>query len=420
MTDTVLLNKPRALQFMRDCGLDAIIASSAVNVGYFSGYFCWINSLMKEYMARPGASSNLPEAYAILTLDGNVSLVVTSILAADAAQLTGVDVYTFGPAGLDFAESPESCKQDEILWELVADLRSSGTPMAALVKAVAKRGLTNAQIGLDMDGMPLERREAFAKSLPHASLKDCSRLILLIRAVKSPEEIRRLTRAAEIAESACLRALTATDPGTSMIDVVQKFRTQVAAMGAEFDHFAFSPRGFGIATESDYRFMPDDVLYVDFGCKFDHYFSDTGLTLALTTLSQPLKLRYDALHDCMAAGIQSMRPGAEPSQVQKAMSDEFAAHGLGPGFPHGHGLGLEVRDHPILVQKTGLQIRDDCINVSSDIPLEEGMVINLEAFVFLPGAGSVHMERSFVVTAESSRELIRQDRDQPHFSPARQ
>ena len=69
---------------------------------------------------------------------------------------------------------------------------------------------------------------------------------------------------------------------------------------------------------------------------------------------------------------------------------------------------------------TGLQIRDDCVNVPSDIPLEEGMVLNLEAFILMPGTGSVHMERSFVVTAESSRDLIRQDRDQPYYSPAQQ
>ncbi len=418
MTDAVLLNKPRAMQYMRDCGLDAIIASSAVNVGYLSGYFCWLNSLLKEYMQRPGASSNLPETYAVLTRDGDVSLIVASSFVANAAHLPGISLYPFGNAVLDFAESTESCNQEQVLWDLLTYSSGSSTPIEALLEAVTKNGLTNAQIGLEMDGMPLERTQSVVQSLPHAFLRDCSRLILLVRAVKSPQEISRLTRATEITETAAMQALTAAGPGVRVIDIVQNFRANAAVMGAEFDHFAFSPRGLGLAIDLDYRLRSDDILFIDFGCKFGHYFSDTGLTLALTTLPPPLRLRYEALHACMEAGAHSMRPGAKSSQVQKAMADKLAAHGFCVSFPHGHGLGLEVRDYPILVPDSGLQIRDDCVNVPSDLFLEEGMVNNLEAFVFLPCIGSLHMEKSFVVTADGSRELVRQNREQPFFCTA--
>jgi Xaa-Pro aminopeptidase len=369
-------------------------------------------------MQRPGASSNLPETYAVLTRDGDISLIVASTFVADAAQLTGISLYPFGNAVLDFSESTESCNQEKVLLDLLTQSPGCGTPIEALVEAVTKNGLRNAQIGLEMDGMPLERTQSVIRSLPHAFLRDCSRLILLVRAVKSPQEISRLTRAAEITEKAAMQGLTTAGPGVRVMDVVQNFHANAAAMGAEFDHFAFSPRGFGLAIDSDYRLRSDDILYIDFGCKFSHYFSDTGLTLALTTLSPPLRLRYEALLACMEAGAHLMRPGAKSSQVQKAMANEFAAHGFVPSFPHGHGLGLEVRDYPILVPDTGLQISDDCVNVPSDLFLEEGMVNNLEAFIFLPCIGSLHMERSFVVTADGNRELVRQNREQPFFCTA--
>jgi Xaa-Pro dipeptidase len=412
---TALLNKPRAVRYMEECRLDALIASSPVNVGYFSGYFCWLNSLLKEHMLRPGGSSSLPEIYAILTRDGQVSLIVNSIFAASAADLTDVDLHIFGAAGLDFAESPRRCEDEEILWELLSHPASCASAAEALVAVLRAGGLAGGQLGIEIDGMPRERTEALAQAMPRATLKNCSNLIRLIRAAKSPAEINWLTQAAEITENSAMESLRLACPGERVSDIVRHFHAQAAAAGAEFDHFAFSPRGFGIAIESNYRLRSDDVLYIDFGCKFGHYFSDTGLTLALTGLSQPLARRYEALHACVVAGEAQMRPGVRASEVQKAMMDEFAAHGLETCFPHGHGLGLEVRDYPILVPATGLPIQDDCICVSSDLPMEEGMVNNLEAFVFLPCVGSVHLERSFVVTESGSRELTRQKRDQPYF-----
>ena len=67
----------------------------------------------------------------------------------------------------------------------------------------------------------------------------------------------------------------------------------------------------------------------------------------------------------------------------------------------------------MLVPASGLVIRDDVVDVSADLPLEAGMVINLEAPVFAIGGWSAHCERSFVVTAAGSRPLIDQDRRAP-------
>jgi Xaa-Pro aminopeptidase len=128
--------------------------------------------------------------------------------------------------------------------------------------------------------------------------------------------------------------------------------------------------------------------------------------------------RHRALRECVAAGVEAMRPGAKASGAQAAMWETLNAHGITASFPHGHGLGLEVRDYPIIVADNGQRIRDDCVDAPSDLPLEAGMVINLEAMISMPGVGSLHIEASFVVTANGSRPLIPQDRTQP-VQPAR-
>jgi Xaa-Pro aminopeptidase len=399
---------------MESCGLDALLVSSAVNVGYISGYFCWLNSLLREYMLRPGASRDLPETYAIFTRDGSRALIVNSIFAADAVHLAGVNVHVFGSAGLDKTEPIAPQTANDALWDLLNQAPEPVTPLQALLGALRSEGLAGSRIGIELKGMPPERAQRIAEALPEASIKDCSNLLLLIRAVKSPEEIQRLTRAAEISESAGVEALGLARSGVTLHEIGRHFHSRAAAMGAVFDHFAYSPNGLGIAMEADHRLNEKDVLYIDFGCKFGQYFSDTGLTLALENLPSSLERRYVALRACIEVGAVEMKPTIKASQIQKAMTDEFSSHGFGACFPHGHGLGLEVRDYPILVPDTAMMISDDCIQVSADLPMEEGMINNLEACVFLPGLGSVHLEKSFLVTREGSRELVQQDRSEPY------
>jgi Xaa-Pro aminopeptidase len=45
--------------------------------------------------------------------------------------------------------------------------------------------------------------------------------------------------------------------------------------------------------------------------------------------------------------------------------------------------------------------------------LEADMVINLEAAIFMPGLGSLHIEKSFVLTKDGNRPLVHQERSEP-------
>jgi Xaa-Pro aminopeptidase len=83
----------------------------------------------------------------------------------------------------------------------------------------------------------------------------------------------------------------------------------------------------------------------------------------------------------------------------------------------GHGLGLEVRDYPLIGPDRGGRVSDGCVDESSDIELESGMVVNLEASIFAPGVASLHVERSFVVGEAGGKGLVVQERDAP-FIPS--
>ena len=412
----MLFNKTRAQEYMRRCGVDVLVATSPVNVTYFSDYRCWIDPLFKAYMMVPGAPSD-PDptaAYAIFPLEGEPALVASPTFAVNASDLWVQDVHIFGDHGLDDSlPMPILSEAEQRIFDILHRPQQNTTPTDALLSVLTARGLTDARIGIEMEGLSPRAKEVIEVGLPNAQIKDCSNLIRLVRMVKTEDELSRLIRSAEINETAAMEALALARPGQPIADVVQHYRQQIAKDGADFDHFAFGVRGLGLATEPNYILTDDDILYVDFGCIYEGCFSDSGTTLTMREPSSVLIGRHRALRECVEAGVEEMTPGAKASAAQAAMWETLNAHGITASSPHGHGLGLEVRDYPIIVADNGQQIHDDCVEVPSDLPLEVDMVLNLEAMISMPGVGSLHIEKSFLVTPNGSRPLIPQDRTRP-------
>src|SRR5881396_2316928 len=102
----MLFNKSRAIEYMRRCGVDALVATSPVNITYFTDYFMWMDPLFKEYMMSPGGPPDLAQAYAVFPLEGEPALVVSPLSAVNAADLWVRDLVIFGDTGLDDSQPP--------------------------------------------------------------------------------------------------------------------------------------------------------------------------------------------------------------------------------------------------------------------------------------------------------------------------
>ena len=410
----MLFNKPRAMDYMRQCGLEALVATSPINITYFTDYYFWLDPVFREYWLSPGASSNLGQMYAIFPLEGEPALVVGAQQVVNAADLWVRDLHTYGGTGLDESVPPTALPGEAVrLYDVLQSAQQNSTPTEALLSVLKARGLTGARIGLELEGLTPPAQQALQSALPQAAVKDCSNLLRLIRAVKSKEEINRMARSAQINEEIGMESLALARPGRRIAEIVQHFRQRIVELGAEFDHFGYGYRGLGVATEPEYVLAEDDVLFMDWGCNYQRYYSDTGTTLALGKPAPVLLERHAALRACLAAGMQAIQPGVKVSALRNAMQQTLAAQGVTASNPHGHGLGLEIRDYPIIVADNGLRLRDDCIDIPSDLPLEVDMVFNLESAIFTPGTGSTHIERTFVVTPDGSRPLTAQDRSGP-------
>jgi Xaa-Pro aminopeptidase len=369
-------------------------------------------------MMRPGDWSHLSSpSYAFFSRNGQLALILAASTAVNAAQLSKVDLRCYGNPGLDYSLlSPTRSEIEQRFLGLFQGSRGNTTVVQSLVTALHEYGLSEASIGIELEGLPKDVCEAIFQSLPRGRMRDCSNLLRLVRAVKTREEIDLLACAAEIAENAAINSIELARVDSRPDVVVQRFKEKLAQCGAAFDHFSFSLNGLGICDDLHRPFQPHDILFIDYGCVYSSYFSDTGTTLAFAELRPDMEQRYRALQASIAAGVEAMRPGVKASSIQRAMQDALAEHGTTACFPHGHGMGLELRDYPILVPSTGLPIRDGCIEVDSDLAMEPGMVVNLEAPLFLPTAGALQIEKTYVITEDGNRDLCPQDRFRPYFA----
>lgn len=410
----MLLHKTRATEYLQRLDLAAVIATSASHITYLTDYQYWGDKVVRGYMSRPGATSGLgTENYAVLTAAGAGALVVPPLLMPETEVCWVSEVRTFGNPRLDDALVPANLPAQAQVWFDRLHGPQPATPVEALIGLLRDWGLTRGRLGLELEGVTPAALAALKAALPEATILDCSNLLRLIRAVKSAEEIERIRRSTTIAEAAAQASLSAAAPGRRLPEFVAAFRAGIGAQGADFDHFIFGVHGMGVGEFSNYQLQAGDALLVDYGCRYQHYVSDTGLTLALGELPPPLTDRYAVLYAALQAGAAQLRPGVPASAARAAMLATLAQGGITTCNAHGHGFGLEVRDYPIVVDDTGLRLRDDCIDLPADLPLEADMVINLETPLYLTGAASLHAEQTFLVTPGGGELLVPLDRRHP-------
>src|SRR4029077_15820023 len=97
-----LVNAPRLAAFLEEAGLDAIVGGSQANVYYLSGYRCWLEPLMREWMMRPGSGLGpVQESLPIVTRAGAPCLVVGATFAPDALASWVDDIRVWGSFGFD-------------------------------------------------------------------------------------------------------------------------------------------------------------------------------------------------------------------------------------------------------------------------------------------------------------------------------
>jgi Xaa-Pro aminopeptidase len=144
------------------------------------------------------------------------------------------------------------------------------------------------------------------------------------------------------------------------------------------------------ARAGDRVVRPGDLVVLDFGGVYDGYCVDLTRTLPVGPPAPALVHMMAAVREAHAAAIAAVRPGARPSEIDRAAREILTSRGLGEAFGHGtgHGLGLELHEDPRIGKLP---------SALADTPVSSGMVFTIEPGAYVEGLGGVRIEDDVLV-----------------------
>lgn len=225
-----------------------------------------------------------------------------------------------------------------------------------------------------------------------------------LRIRKEPGEVELLRLAAQGVDRVMARIpVDVGFAGRSEIDVARDLAELTIEEGhdsADFTIVASGPNGASPHHHGGSRVIElGDLVVCDFGGRLGGYCSDSTRTFAVGEPSDEQREVHRVVLQANEAGRKAARPGVPCQDVDAAARAVIEAAGYGEHFIHrtGHGIGLEVHEHPYIVQ-------------GNETPVEAGMAFSIEPGVYLPGQFGVRIEDVVVCTDAGVESLNQSDR----------
>ncbi|MBV9265662.1 MAG: aminopeptidase P family protein [Acidobacteriaceae bacterium] len=236
-------------------------------------------------------------------------------------------------------------------------------------------------------------------ALPKVRLKPISGAVEHLRMIKSAAEVATIKASVQLNSAALEQALKSFKPSLSEVDFAAEIEYRMRRLGADgpaFETIVASGARTALphAHPTDRPIQPDQLLLVDMGARVAGYCSDMTRTHAVGKLNPKVRRMYRAVLESQLAAIDSVKPGATCTAVDRAARDVLRGYGWDRLFIHstGHGLGLEIHEGPRVGRKDRTK-------------LEAGMVITIEPGVYLENVGGIRIEDTVAVTKSGGEVL---------------
>ncbi len=304
---------------MADTGIDVLVSADPANINYLTGYDGW---------------SFYVHQYAVLALDREEPIWVGRGMDAPGARLTAF----LRPENL--VSYPEDHVDSQ-----------SKHPAQFLAQLIAKFGLAQARIGIDLDSFYFTARDYLEldRALPDARIVDAKGLVNWVRLIKSPAEIRLMRGAAEIVGKAMEAGMAAIEPGVRECDAVARITAAQLHGTADFwgDYpaaLAQVPSGRKSAaphmTWSGDRYEKDTVAYLELGGCHHRYHAALARTLYMGKPPAALLDLADIVSEGLDAALDAARPGVTCHEVEAAWRKIIERAGYRKSSRIGYSIGL--------------------------------------------------------------------------------
>jgi len=219
---------------------------------------------------------------------------------------------------------------------------------------------------------------AFRAALPGTSQGLASAALRGMRMRKTELEVEALREAGAAIDRVHSRVPGLLGPRRTERDVAADIAAAITAEGHATADFVIVGSGPNAARPhhqpSGRALSRGDAVVVDIGGTMPSgYCSDCTRTYVIGAPPPEFADYYRVLKDAQQAACEAVRPGVSAESVDSAAREPITAAGHGGHFVHrtGHGIGLEVHEHPYIVS-------------GNSQPLEPGMTFSVEPGIY-PG-----------------------------------
>ena len=261
-------------------------------------------------------------------------------------------------------------------------------------------------VGFEEYKCPFHVYDFIRKKFRHLKLVPKREMVETMTMIKTDDEIEAITKAAAIGDQVFEKILDVIKPGVTELEVSAEISYLAKKLGGEGDAFEVivasgerTALPHGIAT--DRKIKKNELVTIDFGCKYKGFNSDMTRTVSVGKVSTELQKIYDIVRVAQQRAIDKAKPGMNGRELDNVARDYITLHGYGSKFGHGtgHGIGIEVHEVPIIAQRGERFI------------LEPGMVFTIEPGVYVEGVGGVRIEDDVVITGDGCTVLNKTTKD---------
>ena len=386
-------DEARLRQAMERQKLDLIVAHSRANVGYLTGHFTttwhWDSAILHfmkmeyegwDYVVYGGFPKDPKKDIFLIEYNHR--------LEAVSKQGTWADkIYGYYQGGRYQPEEKRSTCFDPP-WEKTAT--------EVLVQAVRESGCEKGRVGIELNQVSQAVFAELRRELPAVEWVDSWDLLLRLRAVKTPEEQRRLRHAFKVATEVYQAVIPAIRPGDTPYGIFLKELNETYSRGGTFlaNHICFGSGDIAHTPPPDAPIKAGQVGTLDLCISTQDYQTDYGRVVCVGTPPDGFRKTYDTVMQGMELAVRGAQPGRKVTDLFWEVARFLEKHDLcfAMGFV-GHGTGLDVHEYPFISPAR-----------EGDV-LEVGMTPVLEFYLELKDYGCFLVENTGIVT-ENGLEIL--------------
>lgn len=276
------------------------------------------------------------------------------------------------------------------------DWRPMGSITAGLAFLLKKENVHT--VGFEADFLNIQFYQDVLNAYP-CEMVPTEGVIESFRAVKTPEEVRKVRVACEISSQAFEYICQYIRPGVTEKELEARLAAWMQSHGADVKTspnivISGSRTSMLHGTPSMKAVEYGDLVLMDYGCKYKGYTADMTRTVVAGHATERQREVYGYVRKMLEAGLAAAGPGVRAEAIHDAALQVIADTEYLPYFYHsiGHGFGLFVHESPF-------------VRPQSPDTLQAGNTMTVEPGLYIPGWGGIRIEDDILVKEDGIEDL---------------